>query len=138
MKSIWQSDVFRSGGRISPGATVTFTLPNGDPAELWSDIAGDNPIVGNSITANAGGYAFAYLTPGLYKVTITINGQSKTYPNVLINSAEALAAGDNVSDLVNDSGYVTSSDITSIVTLTQAEYDELTPDAETLYIVVPA
>lgn len=45
--------------------------------------------------------------------------------------------GDNVSGFTNDAGYVASADVDTIVQLTQAEYDALSPPvATTLYIVV--
>lgn len=40
-----------------------------------------------------------------------------------------------VSDLTNDSGFVGSASVTSIWTGTQAQYEALTPDANTLYFI---
>ena len=39
------------------------------------------------------------------------------------------------SDLTNDSGFVGSASVTSIWTGTQAQYEALTPDANTLYFI---
>ena len=55
----------------------------------------------------------------------------------------ALQSGDNVSDLTNDAAYVTSDPtgvtgadaITNMMSLTQAEYDAITPNASTLYVI---
>lgn len=41
----------------------------------------------------------------------------------------------NTSDLTNDSGFVDSTSVTSIWTGTQAQYEALTPDANTLYFI---
>ncbi len=56
----------------------------------------------------------------------------------------ALQPGDNVSDLTNDAAYVPSNPtgvtgadaITNIMSLTQAEYDLITPNASTFYVIV--
>jgi hypothetical protein len=56
----------------------------------------------------------------------------------------ALQSGDNVSDLTNDAAYVTSDPtgvtgadaITNMMSLTQAEYDAITPNASTFYVIV--
>lgn len=60
----------------------------------------------------------------------------------LANSATQ--PGDNVSTLTNDATYVPSNPtgvtgadaITNIMSLTQAEYDAITPNASTLYVIV--
>jgi hypothetical protein len=52
--------------------------------------------------------------------------------------------GDNVSTLTNDAAFVPSNPtgvtgadaITNVISLTQAEYDAITPDASTLYVIV--
>jgi len=56
----------------------------------------------------------------------------------------ALQPGDNVSDLTNDAAFipsdptgVTGADaVNNIMSLTQAEYDAITPNASTFYIIV--
>ena len=56
----------------------------------------------------------------------------------------ATQPGDNVSTLTNDAAYVPSDPtgvtgadaITNIMSLTQAEYDAITPNASTLYVIV--
>lgn len=56
----------------------------------------------------------------------------------------ATQPGDNVSTLTNDAAYVPSDPtgvtgadaITNIISLTQAEYDAITPNASTLYVIV--
>lgn len=56
----------------------------------------------------------------------------------------ATQSGDNVSTLTNDAAYVPSDPtgvtgadaITNIMSLTQAEYDAITPNASTLYVIV--
>jgi hypothetical protein len=56
----------------------------------------------------------------------------------------ATQPGDNVSTLVNDAAFipsdptgVTGADaITNIISLTQAEYDAITPNASTFYVIV--
>ena len=56
----------------------------------------------------------------------------------------ATQPGDNVSTLANDAAYVPSDPtgvtgadaITNIMSLTQAEYDAITPNASTLYVIV--
>ena len=56
----------------------------------------------------------------------------------------AVQPGDNVSTLTNDAAYVPSDPtgvtgadaITNIMSLTQAEYDAITPNASTLYVIV--
>ena len=56
----------------------------------------------------------------------------------------ATQPGDNVSTLTNDAAYVPSNPtgvtgadaITNIMSLTQAEYDAITPNASTLYVIV--
>ena len=42
----------------------------------------------------------------------------------------------NVSSFTNDAGYVASASITNIVALTQAQYEQITPDANTLYYII--
>lgn len=52
--------------------------------------------------------------------------------------------GDNVSTLTNDAAFVPSNPtgvtgadaITNVISLTQAEYDAITPNASTLYVIV--
>lgn len=54
----------------------------------------------------------------------------------LSSKADTSAIPTKTSDLSNDSHYVASTAITSIVSLTQAQYDALaTKDANTLYII---
>jgi hypothetical protein len=56
----------------------------------------------------------------------------------------ATQPGDNVSTLTNDAAFVPSNPtgvtgadaITNVISLTQAEYDAITPDASTLYVIV--
>ena len=56
----------------------------------------------------------------------------------------AVQPGDNVSDLTNDAAYVPSNPtgvtgadaITNMMSLTQAEYDAITPNASTFYLIV--
>jgi hypothetical protein len=56
----------------------------------------------------------------------------------------ATQPGDNVSTLTNDAAYVPSDPtgvtgadaITNVISLTQAEYDAITPNASTLYVIV--
>ena len=56
----------------------------------------------------------------------------------------ATQPGDNVSTLTNDAAYVPSDPtgvtgadaITNVMSLTQAEYDAITPNASTLYVIV--
>lgn len=42
----------------------------------------------------------------------------------------------NVSAFTNDAGYVASASVTNIVALTQAQYEQITPDANTLYYII--
>ena len=42
----------------------------------------------------------------------------------------------NTSDLYNDSGFVSSTTVTNIWTGSQSDYNQLTPDANTLYVIV--
>ena len=49
--------------------------------------------------------------------------------------AVVLSIPSKVSDLTNDSGFVGSASVTSIWTGTQAQYEALTPDANTLYFI---
>jgi hypothetical protein len=56
----------------------------------------------------------------------------------------AVQPGDNISTLTNDAAFVPSDPtgvtgadaITNIISLTQAEYDAITPDASTFYVIV--
>ena len=56
----------------------------------------------------------------------------------------ALQPGDNISELTNDEAFVQSDPtgvtgadaITNMMSLTQAEYDAITPNASTLYVIV--
>ena len=58
----------------------------------------------------------------------------------------ALQSGDNVSDLTNDAAYVPSDPtgvtgadaITNMMSLTQAEYNAITPNASTFYLITDA
>ena len=58
----------------------------------------------------------------------------------------ALQSGDNVSDLSNDAAYVPSDPtgvtgadaITNMMSLTQAEYNAITPNASTFYLITDA
>lgn len=62
----------------------------------------------------------------------TILNKAYAYARRLTNSLRAEQSESNV-DLSN---YITGTGVTSIVKLTQAEYDALTPVATTLYIIV--
>jgi hypothetical protein len=74
---------------------------------------------------------------------------NSTYTGAQIDAGIGLAntatqPGDNVSTLTNDAAYVPSDPtgvtgadaITNIMSLTQAEYDAITPNASTLYVIV--
>jgi hypothetical protein len=74
---------------------------------------------------------------------------NSTYTGAQIDAGIAAAntatqPGDNVSTLTNDAAYVPSDPtgvtgadaITNMMSLTQAEYDAITPNASTLYVIV--
>ena len=56
--------------------------------------------------------------------------------NDLSNKPTIPTVPTNVSSFTNDAGYVASTSVANIVTLTQAQYDQITPEAETLYYII--
>jgi hypothetical protein len=60
------------------------------------------------------------------------------------NGNSLIDAPTAVSELTNDAGYIVSNttgitgadQVTNVVTLTQAEYDAITPNASTVYFIV--
>lgn len=117
-----------TGAQIDAGITLanSATQP-GDLAAVatsgdYTDLT-NRPTLGTAAATNATDYATAA------QGTLA---DSATQP------------GDNVSTLTNDAAYVPSNPtgvtgadvITNMMSLTQAEYDAITPNASTLYVIV--
>jgi hypothetical protein len=79
MKAKWQSSVFRRGSVIAPGGIVSFSVSGGGAATLYAGRANDSAVVpGNTVIADANGFAEAFLDEGVYDITVaTADGQQE-------------------------------------------------------------
>lgn len=96
------------------------------------------PTVPTNVSAfnNDAGYLTSYTETD---PTVPSWAKAATKPTYTASEVGALPSTtvipSKVSDLTNDSGFVGSASVTSIWTGTQAQYEALTPDANTLYFI---
>lgn len=152
VKSFTAQTVLNGDVRVLASPTVTVFEADGvTQATVYADrdgAAGSNPLTGDTQ-----GRVTFYVDPGRYVIQVSKTGYTtQSWEDEIIldeppqvqsvNSRTGAVTGlsepgDNVSDFTNDAGYVASADVDTIVQLTQAEYDALSPPvATTLYIVV--
>lgn len=63
-----------SSGAVAPGATVSFFWQsNGTPAMVYADQDGNTPL-GSSVQSDADGRIAVFVTPGLYRIVVTLDG----------------------------------------------------------------
>lgn len=104
------------------------------------DLSLSSPVVGNFLRYNGTSWVNTVLQLS------DIPDLSATYATSAQGTLAdaAVQPGDNVSTLTNDSSFIPSNPagvsgadtITNIISLTEAEYLSITPDASTLYVIV--
>jgi hypothetical protein len=136
------TDSFKIGDGATAWTSLSYFTAGGGGAirveeEGTSTVAAATALnfVGAGVTVTDG---------GSNEATITISGGSSTAADVTIADAGANFVATDVEEAlaeladgtILDSRYVQTASSLSIVVLTQAQYDALTPDGETLYLVV--
>ena len=132
---------------VSDFANLTY---NG--GTLYVDKAGATPTIGGIVTSNisASGYvsassfigdgsqlsgvdAFPYTGSAIISGSLSVEGTLAITGSTAISSS-TLGTGSLIDNLGQE-GILTGSQVQHIVNLSQAEYDALTPDANTLYVI---
>jgi hypothetical protein len=60
-------------GAVIGGATVSFFIQGGGPANVYSDVNGSSSL-GSEIPSDSQGRISVFMHPGLYRITVTIGG----------------------------------------------------------------
>ena len=95
----WQATIVDGAGNIQPGAFIEVRrdVPGQPLVSLFSDRAGASPLT-NPFNADEEGFAAFHVTGGVYKITATRGGFSRTWRYVAIGTTAEndLAESDTV------------------------------------------
>jgi len=83
--SIWQTYIEDSNGQPLSGASIEVKRESDSGLQtLYSTRTGTSKS--NPFTSSSTGYAFCYMYPGNYKITVTSGAFSATFRNVVVSS----------------------------------------------------
>ena len=117
------------------GVVVGGTSNNVNAGRDGGVFAGNNGTVSHARSATIAGNNLSTTKEDEVVVPhLTISGSVSPYSGNLINVSSSLGTGTLI-DNIGQEAIVTGSQVQHIVNLSQVEYDALTPDANTLYVI---